>query len=274
MKCITIAAYKGGCGKSTSAASLCAALTQFKTAEGARLKPVWVWADLYGTTDMARAAVSSVFGPEDDRKAPWLADRGFYAVLRGDVGRFAQSLEERGTLNQHAFVFDTGAQLVADAARYFVPRSQVVLLPFNRSSVSDGSSKLLDTIEHLQFPDPDGDRDPEASAKIRCFFTQLPHDEKSRAALLRKKDMQDMLSIPAVYDRLMDNCVYGSPMLADMASPRQQVTVQTLRGAIRLMQPFAQEVVQLAGWSDLVFDPVVESDEMRAYLRTEVENLR
>lgn len=273
MKMLTLANYKGGSGKSTTAAGLAAALTQWVMPDSRRVRPVWVWADRYAMTPAAQAALCSVFGPPSARRAPWLEDRGIYCVLRGDLGRFATAAAEAGELDRMVFLVDTGALMVPDAARHFVPRSDVILVPVNRSSAADGSAKLLDTIDHLQRPDgPDGSPDPRAGQKIRVVLTDIPQSRSAREALLRKTDMQDIFSVPQITARLLDNGVPSSPMIADLASPRQPVQIQTLRAAIRLMSPLATEVVSLAGWN-LVHAPVESAPDLRTYLRSEVSDI-
>ena len=258
MKAVTTVGIKGGSGKSTFSAALSAGLTQYKLPNGRRLKPAWVWADRYSATDASGPLIASIFGSPDQRVARWLSDRGFYVLLRESLSAFASQASKSGDLDEYVFIFDTGALLVEDAARYFTPKSQAVILPWNRSSAADGLSKLTDTISTLV------SIDPSSSSRTHVLLNEVPGGTSEREAWYRKRDVQDLLSVEALKKRLLTEHLQYSLMLRDLVSPRQPVLIPTLKRALSVVSPITAEVVTKSGWQ-IEYAPT-DAAELRQHL--------
>lgn len=272
VRAITVAGVKGGCGKSTLSAALATTFNRFTLPDGKPLRAIWVWADRYGENDLSSEIFDKIFGEDGERKVRWMADRGFYVCLRENLQGLARSLSARGALHEHLFVFDTGAQLVDDAAKNFVPKSDLTLLPFNRSSAADGLAKMTDTLTYIARPDGET-LDEAAYARVRTVLTAVPKDPRMRAAFMRKSDLTDFLSVSLIREKLLDEPMPVSAGAQDAASLRQELHAGALRRTHADTAPLAREVVAEAGWDDLTWTGDADAAEIRARLREETDRV-
>lgn len=247
IKAILVANIKGGSGKSTLSAALAATLFGMTTARGATVRPVWVWADRYAKSDLPERLLAHAFGSKGARRVPWLEDRGFYVCLRESLPGLTRALTDQGKLEETVFIFDSGAQLIDDAAKHFAPHAGIVLTPVNRSSAQDGLPKLIDTIEGLCRPDGKT-VNPAIRARTHVVLNQIPTEEEARNALFRKQDIVDLLSAPIVRERLFAEAMPASRALQDIASIGQEIHAGTLRRVRTLTAPIVSEIVERTGW--------------------------
>lgn len=272
LRAMTVANVKGGSGKSTLSAALASAFHRFTLPDGKPFRAIWVWADRYGDNELSEQIMTRIFGETGERRVRWMPDRGYYVCLRENLQSLAKALSARGTLHEHLFIFDTGAQLVSDAAASFAPKSDLILLPFNRSGAGDGLAKLTETLTYIARPDGET-LDEETFSRVRTCITAMPRDPRMRAAFLRKTDMRDFLSVPLVKSRLLDEPMPVSAGAADLASLRQDIHAGVLRRTHDEVAPLAREIAAEAGWDDLTWSGGADAAMIRSRLREETDRV-
>lgn len=253
MRKIAVVGYKGGTGKSTIARGLATTLAHYRTQDGRPVVPIVILADLLAQSPQAERIVHSLFNG-DGSGGRYMPGRRYYLTLRSGAGNFVKAAlaSEKVQQDQIVLIADSGAQLVLDAARAYAS-ADAFIIPYMRGDLVDAVPKLVDTLTHLQHTKGLKDT-PDSSilGRSHIVLNGLPAGVEAREALLKQADYRAMHSNPVIAERLMRACLVDMKSIADTADLMVTPTPHGLKHMLRAFRPFTQELVERAGFVDLV----------------------